>query len=133
MALVVQIAFDNAEAANVSLVDNSAKHSGSPTAREKAFSAYLRDSVQDGLAYSLGPKVYEALLIEGIVHVESDPEELHKQLDSAFGHGARVLEKLIAKALYSKLNIPYSTPEDFDFQQVVAAAKGLHVRGRGQL
>src|SRR5713226_9111035 len=96
MALVVQIASENMKAANISLVDEPPKYPGFPAAREKAFSVYLRDSIEDGLVYSLGPKVYEVILEEGIVDVESNPEELHKQLDSAFGHGARVLEKLIA-------------------------------------
>ncbi len=132
MALVVQMSSENAEAANPSRVDESSKYLIFPGAREKAFAAYLRDSIQDGLIYSLGPRVYEVILAEGIVDVESDPEELHKQLDSAFGHGAQVLEKLIAKALYSRLNIPYNTPEKFDFQQVVSAAKSLQFRGRGQ-
>jgi hypothetical protein len=61
-----------------------------------------------------------------------DPEELHGDLSVIFGAGAKNLERVIAKELFRRLNIPFEEGENFDFVKSVKQARQLFmVRMKG--
>ncbi len=54
-----------------------------------------------------------------------DPSELHRNLYTLLGDGANVLEKMIVKELFRRLDIPYEERGDFDFVRYVNEAREL--------
>lgn len=55
-----------------------------------------------------------------------DPAEFHNQLLDLFHIGAVYLEKMIAKDLFHKLDIPFDNSDDFDFLEMINQAKELY-------
>jgi hypothetical protein len=53
----------------------------------------------------------------------NNPRELHKSLRSIFKEGAFVLEKVIIKELFRRLDLPYEEQADFDFERHINHAR----------
>jgi hypothetical protein len=89
------------------------------------FQEYHR-CVLDGLKNALGESGTNAVLfnIESRRCVE-DARILHKNLHAIFGDGVFIIEKVIVKELYRRLNVPYEEPEEFDFARSVNRAREL--------
>jgi hypothetical protein len=92
-------------------------------AQEKTFSSLLRDSVGDGIRGALGQAILGVLADQGLFDKASDPKEFHMKLQSVFGNGATVIEKVIIKDLFRKLNIPYTLQGPFEYGEALETAR----------
>ena len=92
-------------------------------AQEKTFSSMLQLSIGEGVRAALGQAILGVLNGQGLFDEATDPKEFHKKLQSVFGNGAVVLEKVIVKDLFRKLNIPYNSQERFDYGEALEKAK----------
>jgi hypothetical protein len=92
-------------------------------AQEKTFSSMSQLSIGEGVRAALGQAILGVLNGQGLFNEATDPKEFHKKLQSVFGNGATVLEKVIVKDLFRKLNIPYNMQERFDYGEALERAK----------
>ncbi len=92
-------------------------------AQEKTFSSLLRDSIGDGIRGTLGQAILGVLVDQGLFDRASDPKEFQLKLQSVFGNGATVIEKVIIKDLFRRLNIPYASQELFDYGEALERAR----------
>src|SRR3989442_14268423 len=92
-------------------------------AQEKTFSSMLQLSIGEGIRAALGQAILGVLNGQGLFNEATDPKEFHKKLQSVFGNGATVLEKVIVKDLFRKLNVPYNSQERFDYGEALERAK----------
>lgn len=92
-------------------------------AEEIEFATVLRDCCYDGIKFTLDESCMKAILFHlGSVKVENS-REFHVKLSSVFGEGAEVLEKIIVKELFRRLNVSYEEGRDFDFERYVNHAR----------
>lgn len=63
-------------------------------------------------------------------NIPEDAQEFSQALNHIFGPGAEVIEKLIVKNLYSKLNLNFEEKARFEFVDCVNLAKGRAKRDR---
>ncbi len=95
----------------------------SKLAQEKTFSSMLQLSIGEGVRAALGQAILGVLNGQGLFNEATSPKEFHKKLQTVFGNGATVLEKVIVKDLFRKLNIPYNSQEPFDYGEALERAK----------
>jgi hypothetical protein len=95
----------------------------STLAQEKTFSSLLRDSIGDGIRGALGQAILGVLTDQGLFDKASDPKQFHTKLQSVFGNGAIVIEKVIIKDLFRKLSIPYSLQGPFEYGEALERAR----------
>src|SRR3989442_12257275 len=89
----------------------SAPRSTDPNRRfaaEKAFSSVLVSTVREAVGNALGHNVLEILTSKGLLDDASNSKEFDRKLQSLFGNGAAVLERIVVKDLNRKLGIPRS-------------------------
>jgi hypothetical protein len=72
---------------------------------------------------ALGQAILGVLNGQGLFNEATAPKEFHKKLQAVFGNGATVLEKVIVKDLFRKLNIPYNSQDRFDYGEALEMAK----------
>lgn len=84
-------------------------------AQEKAFASMLHHSVSEGVKAALGQAILGILSGQGLFDNVSDPKEFHRKLQTVFGNGATVIEKIIIKDLFRKLSIPYASQDYFNY------------------
>lgn len=94
-------------------------------AEEKAFSSILTDALRESVRAALGADVLQILVTKGLLDNSDNPVEFGRQLQSLFGNGARVLERLVVKELYHKLSIPYHSESSFDYAESLENAKEM--------
>jgi hypothetical protein len=92
-------------------------------AQEKTFSSMLQLSIGEGVKAALGQAILGVLNGQGLFNEATAPKEFHKKLQTIFGNGATVLEKVIVKDLFRKLNIPYNSQEQFDYGEALGRAR----------
>jgi hypothetical protein len=92
-------------------------------AQEKTFSSMLQLSIGEGIRAALGQAILGVLNGQGLFNEATDPKEFHRKLQLVFGNGATVLEKVIVKDLFRKLNVPYNSQERFDYGEALVRAK----------
>lgn len=95
----------------------------SKLAQEKTFLSMLQLSIGEGVKAALGQAILGVLNSQGLFNEATDPKEFHRKLQSVFGSGAGVLEKVIVKDLFRKLNIQYNSQERFDYGESLERAK----------
>ncbi|HWY28491.1 MAG TPA: hypothetical protein VNW25_04440 [Candidatus Sulfotelmatobacter sp.] len=95
----------------------------SKLAQEKTFSSMLQLSIGEGVRAALGQAILGVLNGQGLFNEATDPKEFHRKLQSVFGNGAGVLEKVIVKDLFRKLNIPYNSQDRFDYGEALERAR----------
>ena len=100
-------------------------------AAEKAFSLVLVDTVREVVGDALGRNVLEILTSRGLLDAASNSKEFDRKLQSLFGNGAAVLEKIVVKDLDRKLGIRYNSEASFDYQKSLETAKKVCVVGSG--
>ena len=83
----------------------------------------LQLSIGEGIRAALGEAILGVLNGQGLFNEATDPKEFHRKLQSVFGNGATVLEKVIVKDLFRKLNVPYNSQESFDYGEALERAK----------
>jgi hypothetical protein len=88
-------------------------------AQEKTFYSMLQLSISEGVKAALGQAILGVLSGQGLFNEPTDPKEFHRKLQSVFGNGATVLEKVIVKDLFRKLNIQYNAQEPFDYGEAL--------------
>ena len=93
------------------------------SAPEEAFSSLLTGIVCDALSNALGRYVLDILASKGLLDDSDNPKEFDRELQSLFGNGASVLERIVVKDLYRKLSIPYDSDARFDYEKSLATAK----------
>ncbi|TMI18910.1 hypothetical protein E6H32_04135 [Candidatus Bathyarchaeota archaeon] len=95
----------------------------SNSAVEEAFSSLLTGIVCDALANALGRYVLDILASKGLLDDSDNPKEFDRGLQSLFGNGASVLERIVVKDLYRKLSISYNSDARFDYEKSLETAK----------
>jgi hypothetical protein len=103
--------------------------------KQSKFYVVLAEAVHEGLR-NISPSVPLVVLsyMNKKASVRSDnyiddPEAFDEALKEIFGFGAKVIEKLILKALYGKLQSPKEVNHDFNFvEEVKNAQKFFDVR-----
>jgi hypothetical protein len=95
----------------------------SKLAQEKTFSSMLQLSIGEGVKAALGQAILGVLNGQGLFNEATAPKEFHKKLQAIFGNGATVLEKVIVKDLFRKLNIPYNSQQQFDYGEALERAR----------
>ncbi len=95
----------------------------SKLAQEKTFSSMLQLSIGEGVRAALGEAILGVLNGQGLFNEATTPKEFHRKLQTVFGNGATVLEKVIIKDLFRKLNIQYNSQEHFDYGEALERAK----------
>jgi len=91
--------------------------------QEKTFSSMLQLSIGEGVKSALGQAILGVLNGQGLFNEATAPKEFHKKLQTIFGNGATVLEKVIVKDLFRKLNIPYNSRDLFDYGEALEKAR----------
>ena len=84
-------------------------------AQEKVFASMLQLSVNEGIKAALGAAILGILTDQGLFNNISDPKEFHRKLQTVFGNGATVIEKIIIKDLFRKLSLPYASQDYFSY------------------
>jgi hypothetical protein len=92
---------------------------------EEAFSSLLIDTVLESMADILGESAVSILVSKGMLDNADNPTELEKQLSLTFGNGSVVLERMIVKALYQKLRIPYDSSSGFNYAKALDVARDV--------
>jgi hypothetical protein len=92
------------------------------------FSDILRACVETGLRNVLGEgSMHSVLFYLQLDQLEQNPRELHNKLYSIFKDGAVILEKVVVKELYQRLDMLYVEREAFDFEEYVKSAERMFV------
>src|SRR5881397_4197452 len=81
----------------------------SALAGETEFFLTLKQSISDGIRDAMGPQILAMLQDRGFLSNPSEAAQFHNQLSILFGNGTSVLEKIIVKELYRRLNITYDS------------------------
>ena len=92
-------------------------------AQEKAFISMLQLSVNEGVKAALGQAILGILSGQGLFDNVTDSKEFHRKLQTVFGNGATVIEKIIIKDLFRKLSIPYSSQSSFNYGDDLGRAR----------
>ncbi len=98
-------------------------------AEERKFLLALEQSISDGIRDSMGPQILGMLRDKGFLDHPTNPDQFHKQLTTLFGNGAVVLEKIVVKELYRKLNLPYDSSAQLDYGNALAWARQVSTIG----
>ncbi len=92
-------------------------------AAEKAFSSVLVSTVREAVGDALGRNVLEILTSKGLLDDASNSKEFDRKLESLFGNGAAVLERIVVKDLNRKLGIRYDSEASFDYGKSLETAR----------
>ena len=92
-------------------------------AAEKAFSSVLVSTVREAVGDALGRNVLEILTSRGLLDDASNSKEFDRKLESLFGNGAAVLERILVKDLNRKLGIRYDSEASFDYGKSLETAR----------
>src|SRR5712664_3753644 len=92
-------------------------------AAEKAFSSVLVSAVREAVGDALGRNVLEILTSKGLLDDASNSKEFDRRLQSLFGNGAAVLERIVVKDLNRKLGIAYNSEARLDYEKSLETAK----------
>ena len=92
-------------------------------AAERAFSSVLVSTVREVVGDALGRNVLEILTSKGLLDASNNAKEFDLKLQSLFGNGAAVLERIVVKDLSRKLGIPYDSEARFDYERSLETAK----------
>ena len=92
-------------------------------AAEKAFSSVLVSTVREAVGNALGHNVLEILASKGLLDDASNSKEFDRKLQSLFGNGAAVLERIVVKDLNRKLGIPYNSEARLDYEKSLEIAR----------
>jgi len=100
-------------------------------AAEKSFSSVLVSTVREAIGDALGRNVLEILTSKGLLDAAGNSKEFDRKLQSFFGNGAAVLERIVVKDLDRKLGIRYNSEASFDYQRSLETAKEVCLVGSG--
>ncbi|HZY47780.1 MAG TPA: hypothetical protein VFE96_08300 [Candidatus Bathyarchaeia archaeon] len=92
-------------------------------AQDKVFSSMLHHSIGEGVKAALGQAILGILSDQGLFDNALDPKEFHRKLQTVFGNGATVIEKIIIKELFRKLSLPYSSSDFFSYSEDLERAR----------
>ncbi len=92
-------------------------------AAEKAFSSVLVNTIREAVGDALGRNVLEILTSKGLLDAASNSKEFDRKLQSLFGNGATVLERIVVKDLDRKLGIRYNSEAGFDYEKSLETAR----------
>jgi hypothetical protein len=92
-------------------------------AAEKAFSSLLVTTVREAVGNALGHNVLEILTSKGLLDDASNSREFDRKLQSLFGNGAVVLERIVVKDLSRKLGMRYDSEARLDYEKSLETAK----------
>lgn len=92
---------------------------------EKAFTSLLSDTIRDAVGNALGQNVMEIIASKGLLDDAGNSKDFHRKLQSIFGNGAIVLERIVVKDLDRKLGIRYDSEADFDYAKSLETARDV--------
>jgi hypothetical protein len=83
----------------------------------------VKGVVCEAVVNILGRYVLDVLASKGLLDNSDNAREFDRGLQSLFGNGAFVLEKIVVKDLYRKLSIPYDFDAGFDYEKSLNTAR----------
>ena len=98
-------------------------------AAENAFASVLVNTVREAVGDALGRNVLEILTSKGLLDDANNSKEFDRKLQSLFGNGAAVLERIVVKDLDRKLGIRYNSEAGFDYGKSLETAKEVCLVG----
>jgi len=100
---------------------------------ESDFVETLHESMLEGLRKVIGDSGIRALFFNiELSQYLDEPGKFHRNLYAVFNEGAIVLEKVIVKELFRRLNMPYKVRGDFDFARCISEAKKRFIESQGK-
>ena len=103
----------------------------------KEFANLLSESIREGLKNAIGESGMQAVFFHlGLSEHIGDPQAFHQAMYPLFRDGTIVLEKIIVKELFRKLNVSDYFLGGFGFEKYVSFAKEsfeIRIKGSGQL
>jgi len=116
------------ESTSTNIHANSESASASPSpdqrlAAEKAFSSVLVSTVREAVGNALGHNVLEILTSKGLLDDASNSKEFDRKLQTLFGNGAAVLERIVVKDLNRRLGIRYDSEARLDYERSLENAR----------
>ena|SRR5437868_565812 len=112
------------------MVENSIERAfvGNSNGFEELFEDTIMNSIRDLLGESSMRAILYHLSLE---RVASDPQAFDKKLRELLNAPATIIEEVIIKDLFKRLDLLYSPKGAFDFQRYASAAREFYVsRGR---
>jgi hypothetical protein len=92
---------------------------------DRIFDAKLRQSVQDAVKASLGDPIVGVLKDRGLLEHASNGAEFHKQLQTLFGNSTTIIEKIIVKELFRKLELACTLNYPFGYEESLETARAV--------
>ncbi len=89
------------------------------------FDELFQSSVRDALSHVLGEDVFQAFIYLSRLDMSSaTPKDVHEHLLPIFkDRGTQILEKIILRDLYNRIDRPYREKDVFDFVESIEDAK----------
>jgi len=97
------------------------------------FTKVLNECVCEGLRLALGEDIKKVVLFYIDLAPFNTEKDIHRRLYSIFLEGATILEKIVVKELFRRLNVPYTERGDFDFELYVEKARDFFRSQRGMI
>lgn len=89
----------------------------------KQIGQVVRETIDQSMKDLLGAQGAESTFIHiKLVDYDKKPNEFHLRLTSIFKQGSAIIEKMIIKDLYKRLNVPLEGLPDFSYEEAVAHA-----------
>jgi len=92
------------------------------------FEALLEDTIKNSIRDLLGESSMLAILYHlSLERLGSDPQAFDKKLRELLDAPATIIEEMIVKDLFKRLDLLYSPKGGFDFQRYTSAAREFYV------
>ena len=97
--------------------------------RSVAFEKLLEETMRNSIRDLLGESSMKAILFHvNLERVASDPEVFHQRLFGILNTSASIIEEVIIKDLFKRLDLLYSPPRKaFEFAKYVGAAREYYL------
>jgi len=91
------------------------------------FERLLEETMRRSMADLLGESSMSAMLFHvNMEHPAAEPAEFHKRLYELLKEPAIVIEEIIIKDLFKRLNVLYTPKGAFEFKRYVSSARDLY-------
>jgi hypothetical protein len=92
------------------------------------FGELLEDTIKNSIRDLLGESSMKAILYHlSLERLGSDPQAFDKRLRELLNAPATIIEEIIVKDLFKRLDLLYSPKGAFDFQRYTSAAREFYV------
>lgn len=108
------------------LIDDSIEEA--VTGKKDGFEALFEDTIVNSLRDLLGESSMRAILYHlSLERLGKDPQMFDKKLRELLNAPATIIEEIVIKELFKRLDILYPLKGPFDFQTYASAAREIYV------